>query len=85
MEGRPSAEAVQRILAKIERLPPSLQECATSGRQYLHRLPPGEASDGSSPRPDGERKCNSGIRQYRALPGVRGKGIASRTLARPVT
>ena len=23
--------------------------------------------------------------QYRALPGVRGKGMASRTLARPVT
>jgi hypothetical protein len=30
------------------------------------------------------RRC-SRMRQYRALPGVRGKGIASRTLESPVT
>ena len=32
----------------------------------------------------GDGRAEARLRQYRALPGVRGKGIASRTLARPV-
>ena len=36
-------------------------------------------------RIDLEREALTGADQYLALPGVRGNGIASRTLARPVT
>ena len=41
----------------------------------------------SAPFIDGEHKWarQGNTHQYRALPGVRGKGMASRTLARPVT
>jgi len=38
-----------------------------------------------SPAPVYEPMAQSSEHQYRAFPGVRGNGIASRTLARPVT
>jgi hypothetical protein len=42
-------------------------------------------SIGYPPTGNGRHERRRSARQYRALPGVLGKGMASRTLARPVT